>query len=405
VRPRFCIFLLAAITTMSSAQRPTFKQEKLEGRDAYVLSNTRMRVSALRGAGHIAEIRLLSADPLKNVNPMRVPHYPTIEPWEYDPVKHDALYGGGNDRLLMAGYMGHLLNFPIFGDPSAEEVRNGLEKHGEALAVEWKNDKVENSVNEVRLWYSAHLPKTQYKVGRVLTLPRDETVLYIEEWVENLQAFDRPAHWVEHATFGPPFVEPGKTVLDMSATQGVVRGKEETNSLEFGEVQWPNGAAKGGSATDLRVMQAKPNSGTYAGYLMDPQRETSYFTMYNPGYRVLIGYIWHTRDFPWIGDWQENHRVASPPWNGQVVARGMEFGTTPFGGPMKHVVEEGSLFGVPVFLWIGARERLTARYVAFLAEIPEGFRGVENLTVENGSIEITERQTGAVLSIKAAGEW
>jgi hypothetical protein len=138
---------------------------------------------------------------------------------------------------------------------------------------------------------------------------------------------------------------------------------------------------------------------------MDPSREKSYFTMYNPNYRVLIGYIWHTKDFPWMGDWQENHRVSQPPWNGQVAARGMEFGTTPFGGPMKDVVAEGSLFGVPMFRWIGGRERLTARYVAFLTEIPEGFRGVGNLQVNEGAIEITERETGNVLSIKSAREW
>jgi hypothetical protein len=301
--------------------------------------------------------------------------------------------------------MGHLLNFPTFGGPSEDEARNGLGNHGEALAVEWKNDKHESSINEVQLWYSADLPKTKYKVGRVLTLPRDETVLYIEEWVENLEAFDRPAHWVEHATFGPPFVEPGKTVLDMSATKGVIRGNEETNSLAAGEVVWPEGRAKDGAAVDLRVSQPKPASGTYAGYLMDPSRERSYFTMFHPGYHVLVGYIWNTKDFPWIGDWQENGRNTQPPWNSQVIARGMEFGTTPFGGPMKTVVEEGSLYGVPVYRWIGGRKRLTARYVAFLAEIPEGFRGVENVEVREGAIEITERGTGSVISIKSARDW
>ncbi len=405
MRLRLCLLLLIATAAVSFAQRPMFKKEKFEGRDAYVLSNGAMRVSALRGAGHIAEIRLLSPDPRKSVNPMRVPHYPTIDPWEYDPVKHDAIYGSGNDRLLMAGYMGHLLNFPTYGDPSADEARNGLEKHGEALAVEWNDDKVETTAGEVSLWYSAQLPKTKYRVGRVLTLPRDETVLYIEEWVENLEAFDRPAAWVEHATFGAPFVEAGKTVLDMSATQGEVRDSGDSDSLDAGKITWPNGIAKGGGATGLRVMQAKPHSGSYAAYLMDPKRDVSYFTMYNPGYGVLIGYAWHTKDFPWIGDWQENQRVTQPPWNGQVVARGMEFGTTPFGAPMKQVVSEGSLLGVPLFRWIGGRQRLTARYVAFVTEIPDGFQGVANLEVKAGAIEITERETGKVLSIKSAREW
>jgi hypothetical protein len=58
-----------------------------------------------------------------------------------------------------------------------------------------------------------------------------------------------------------------------------------------------------------------------------------------------------------------------------------------------------------VYRWIGGRERQTARYIAFLAEIPEGFRGVENLAVREGAIEITERGTNAVISIKSAREW
>jgi hypothetical protein len=405
VRSQFRFFVLLLIASACFAQRPTFKQEEFEGRDGYVLSTPRMRVTALRGAGHIAEIRLVSRDPLKSVNPMRVPHYPTIEPWEYDPAKHDAVYGGRSDRLLMAGYMGHLLNFPTFGGPSEQEALMGLGTHGEALAVEWKNEKVETAATEVRLWYAAHLPKTQYQTGRVLTLLHDETVLYIEEWVENLLAFDRPAHWVEHATFGPPFVEPGKTILDMPATKGQVRAGRESDSLRAGDIVWPDGTSRDGEKTDLRVMQETPHSGTYAGFLMAPGRDRSYFTMYNSGYRVLIGYIWHTEDFPWIGDWQENHRATTPPWNGQVVARGMEFGTTPFGGPMKNVLKEGSLFGVPVVRWIGARERLTVRYVAFLAEIPEGFRGVADLRVKEGNIEIEERETGNVISVKSTREW
>jgi hypothetical protein len=293
----------------AAAQESSFREERFHGRQAYVLENAQMRVSALRGAGHIAEIRLKSDDPKKNVNPMRVPHFPTIEPWEYDPAKHDRIYGGGTNRWLMSGYMGHLLNFPTFGGPSGNEARSGLGNHGEALAVEWKKDGAEAGERSVRLWYSAHLPKTEYNVGRILTLPGGETVLYIEEWVENLLPFDRPAHWVQHATFGPPFVEAGKNVLDMSATKGQVRGDTSgTNSLAAGDVEWPNGKSFDEKPVSLREMQTRQGAGTYAGYLMDPGRERNYFTMFHKDFNVLIGYIWKTKDFPWIGDWQENHR-------------------------------------------------------------------------------------------------
>ena len=117
--PRVFVWLFASVflPTAALAQKPTFTQEKVHGRDAFVLENSKMRVSALRGAGHIGEIRLKSSDPKTSINPMRVAHFPTIDPWDYDPAKHDPIYGGGPARSLQSGYMGHLLNFPQDGYP------------------------------------------------------------------------------------------------------------------------------------------------------------------------------------------------------------------------------------------------------------------------------------------------
>ncbi len=404
-------FVLSVLSVVVAAGQsphasPRFSRGDFHGRDAYFLENGKIRVAALRGAGHIAEMRFVSDDPKVAVNPMRVPHFQTIEPWQYDPAIHDAIYGGGTNRYLQSGYMGHLLNFPTFGGPSAHESERGLGNHGEALTREWKISSTGESDDAVTLTYAAHLPKTQYDVGRTLTLAAGESVLYVEEWVESLTAFDRPAMWVEHVTFGPPFVEPGKTTLDMSAVKGMVRrGGDATNSLAPGEVTWPRGRNSAGDATDLRIMQAKAGAGTYAGFLMDPDREHAWFTMYHPEYRALIGYVWKTADFPWIGDWQENGRNTQKPWGGQVQARGMEFGTTPFGGTMQNVVSKGAVFGVPNHVWIGAGERKTVRYVAFMLEIPEGFKGVADVRVESGRIRVVERGTSRRFELRSEREW
>ena len=399
------LFLTATLIVVAASNSPSFHRGELHGRDAYFLENSRMRVAALRGAGHIAELSLKADDPKLSVNPMRVPHYATLEPWDYDPARHDAIYGGGTNRILMSGYMGHLLNFPTFGGPSDAEAKAGLGNHGEALTAEWKLDRSEATDDAALLWYSADLPRTRYRVGRVLTLPADETVLYVEEWAENQTDFDRPAMWVQHVTFGPPFVEAGETTLDMSAVKGIIRGGGVGSSVSAGEVIWPEGETSAGKPTDLRVMQPEPNAGLYAGYLMDPDREFSYFTMFHPDYRVLVGYVWRTADFPWIGDWQENGRNKQAPWEGKVKARGMEFGTTPFGGPMKDVVAEGEIFGTPTYRWIPARTRETVRYIAFLTEIPEDYRGVADVQVENGRLRVLERGGGREIEVRSAQPW
>ena len=83
----------------------------------------------------------------------------------------------------------------------------------------------------------------------------------------------------------------------------------------------------------------------------------------------------------------------------------MEFGTTPFGGPMEEVVAAGKLYDVPMYRWIEGREKATVRYAVFLAEIPAGYQGVANLETKDGRIVITERETGRTISLKSGREW
>ncbi len=318
-----------------SGQTASFHEDTLHGRRAFVLENDRMRVSTLPGGGFIGEIRFKSADPKMSVNPMRVPHYQTIDPYTYDVAKHGAIYGTDMQRRLMSGYMGHFLCFPHFGASSKAEFANDYGQHGEALAVEWKQQKVETRKDGVTLWYTADLPKTQYRVERAITLPSDETVGYVEESVENLTLFDRPMQWVQHITFGPPFLELNKTYVDASVAKAVVRSKQE-----YAEASWPEMKDSAGRAVDLRVF-----SGSTGTWLLDRSRPKVYFTMYNSGYPVLLGYIFPSAQNPWILDWQENQRAKQIPWEGKVIARAICIGDSPAQG-LRGAIERGSVLGV-----------------------------------------------------------
>ncbi len=398
------VFLLAAALPLS-AETPTVKTEKLHGRPAWVLENGIIRVSALRGGGHLGEIRFLSNDARKAINPMRVPHYPTIDPQLYDPARHDAIYGDSTHRWLSSGYMGHLLCFPSFGPSSEDEARNQLGNHGEAPIVEWKQGRIDRTADRVTLWYSAELPRTQYRVERAITLRASEPLVYVEEWVENTANFDRPINWVQHATFGPPFIEPGKSFYDVSGTRGEVGGGAAAgNSLKPGaEVAFPSGIAANGKPTDLRAMQTAEAAGTYWVVRSDPARPLSWFTMYHASYPVLIGYVFPAADNPWIADWQENKRNSIKPWNNQAVARGIEFGTTPFAEGLRKSVERGSLYGTPTYRWIGGRQKLKTTWTAFLVEVPVGYAGVQDVSVQDGRLTLVERNSGRQISIPATG--
>jgi len=390
--PSFLLFGLPAILL---GQTASFHEDRLHGRRAFVLENDHMRVSTLPGGGFIGEIRFKSSDPKKSVNPLRVPHYPTIDPFTYDVAKHGDLYGTGIQRRLISGYMGHFLCFPHFAASSPAEFSQDYGQHGEAIAVEWKLNQAERQGNDASLRYSADLPMTRYRVDRTITLPADETVAYVEESVENMMPVDRPMQWVQHVTFGPPFLELNKTYADGSVERAVLRQGQGSPS----EKSWPQFQDGSGNTVDLRVFSGHANT-----WIMDRSGPRVWFTMYNEDYPVLIGYILESAPNPWVFDWQENQRVTEKPWDGKVIARAICIGDSTVSG-LRNAVQRGRDMGLPVYSWIEARQKRTQHYVFFLTEIPLGYKGVARLRIEDGHILLTERQTGKTIAIKSAREW
>lgn len=388
--PAASLRALSLLPLALPAQPPRFAEEKLHGRHAYVLSNGIVRASVLKGGGHIAELRFLTGDAARQVNPFRVPHYPTIEPYDYNPAKHDAIYGDTPHRVLHSGYMGHLLCFPFYGPVSSdEEARNGLGNHGEAPIVEWRLVRHAATADAVSIDVEAELRATRFRVGRRITLARGATGLRVEEWVENLLPFDRPVNWMQHATFGPPFAESGATMLDMDATRG--------DAAPLGEHAWPKLKTATGNA-DARPMVGE-NSGRYIAWLLDPRNEEHWFTLYNEKFPLLIGYTFPAADNPWLGDWMENRRNTTIPWNGQAVARGIEFGSTPYAEGLRKSIERGTLLGARTFRWIGGYQRVHTSFTVWLAPLPARYRGTGSVKKNPAGYSVIESENGRNISV------
>jgi hypothetical protein len=156
--------------------------------------------------------------------------------------------------------------------------------------------------------------------------------------------------------------------MDASFNNG--KGSQQPDA----EFEWPHCPLKSGETEDLRLFTAAPVSAGFTAHLMDPTLEHAWFAAWSPASRVLLGYVWRRRDFPWLARWEENHLRTQPPWNGAGLACGMEFGVSPFVESRRAMVNRGTLFGVPTFRWIPARTRVCIDYCAFLGvrdRIPE----------------------------------
>ena len=324
-----------------------------KGREAVTIENENLRVTALVEGGHIAEVLEKSS----GVSPLWVPHWDSIEPSLYTPEQHPQ-FGSGPDAKLLAGIMGHNLCLDLFGGPSTEEAALGYTAHGEGSVVGYEIGESHDGF-EMR----AILPLAQISFSRALQLQGN--FVRIRETVESLAAFDRPIAWTQHVTLSPPFLDPATTIFRASMTRSIVASFDpgfDAYLKRDAEFDWPNAPRTDGGISDLGQMQpAAPASG-YTTHLADPMREDAYFIAYSPQYQLAFGCTWKRKDFPWMGIWEENCSRQQAPWNGCCIARGMEFGVSPFPESRRDMVDRRRLFAVPSYRWLPARSRQEVEY-------------------------------------------
>jgi hypothetical protein len=328
-------------------------QTTYRGRHAASIENEHLRVTVLRGGGHVAEV----FDKRAGVNPLWTPPWRSIEPSHYDPRRHPE-YGGTVESSLLAGIMGHNLCLDIFGGPSAAEARAGVPVHGEASTADFDISAASDSIV-----MRASLPRARLEVERRLEL-RGRAV-WIRETVQNPDGVDKPVGWTQHVTLGPPFLQKGRTRFRASVTQSRVFESAfgAGDYLRIGaDFDWPQAPRIQGGSADLRVFTDAPVSSAYTAHLTDPARTDAFFVAYSPDSRLAFGYVWQRRDFPWLGIWEENLSRAQPPWNSNTITRAMEFGVSPFPETRQAMVERGRLFDTPGFRWIPAGSQVSVEY-------------------------------------------
>jgi hypothetical protein len=327
--------------------------ERFNGRRAAIVENAALRVTVLEGGGHIASI----LDKASGISPLWIPPWPSIEPSAYDPQVHTE-YGSGVEARLLASIMGHNLCLDLFGAPSPEELDAGQSAHGEGSIVVYTFDG-----SGTHLTMRADFPIAQLRFERQLDL-FDHTIR-VREVVESLSASDRPIAWTQHVTIGPPFLERGATEFRASATRSLVfEGPFGLGDyLEPGaEFDWPHAPRAAGGTVNLHRFADAASSSAYTAHLMDPAQPDAFFVAFSPRASLAFGCVWRTADFPWMGIWEENHSRTQPPWNGQTLTRGIEFGVSPMPESRRAMIDRGRLFGIPTYRWIPAKTKVAVQY-------------------------------------------
>lgn len=375
------ILFLALAVVPALAQR----EISFEGRNAIVIENDKIELLLLPQGGAFASLTL--KDDREKTNPM------------WNPLKLAREAGQDVNAVTSTG---HFVCVDGFGGVSNEERAAGLLNHGEAHRQPWKVILHREDGPRQTFRFEANLPVVQEVFRRTVALDAEQQVVYVESELESLLGFDRPISWAEHATIGPPFLVPERTVIDTSAGRCMTRpGSARApgtprRTIPEREFTWPLAPADGGGVADLRRMPGGHNSMDHSGCTLDPHRELAFVTAIHLDKRLLLGYVWKREDFPWIQKWM------SYPAAGTRQALGLEFGTQPFDVPRRQTVDLGKMFDVPAFRWLPAKSRITARFLMFFTRVPEGFAKVDDVAVQGGKVILRDLGSGKTLELATA---
>ena len=388
------------------SDKPACKKTKWNGREAYTLSNDLVQMVTLPGGGHIAEFQFLAGTGLPVLNPLWVPPWKTIEPQRYRAEKHAALYGPPNEGKLLSGIAGHNICLDYFGPPSPEEAAQGLSTHGEAPSVLWKKTKLRATAEQVALTLAVRLPVAGLRFSRETRLRRGESVAYLTETVTNEKKADHFFHWQQHVTLGPPFLGHETTRITIPATRARTHpGGYGENDLLADErnFHWPFAPARAGGSVDLSRPFVKDGWGFLATVLINPRRSMGFIAVLNEPDRLLLGYCFQRRDYPWVTLWEENLSRTNAPWKGRSQTRGLEFGSTPHPLTRRAAFATAPLFDTPTFSVVPAKGRKTSKYFCFLAHVPESFGAVREIQLAKDEILVQGTGRRSSVRVPAAG--
>lgn len=357
------------------------------GRKGWEIDNGTLKLVMLEGGGHLAS---LVHRERPGVNPLWVPIWKTIEPWTYRP-QDAARY----EAALLASICGHNLCLGWFGQPSAAEAKAGMGGHGEAPVARWRLLRKAVTRREAVLACQCVLPVAAMKFTRTVRMRKGSDTIQVREEIVSLARRDLPFTMCEHVTFGPPFLAKGVTLFDMPATEGhtfpgafsgLQRLKADT------AFRWPKGPRAKGGTVDLRTIgRETPKSSDFSTQLMDPAREDAWFSAVNPDRGLAVAYVWKRRDFPWVGNWEENYERKIKPWVNKSLTRGMEFANTPFPQGLRKAVDRGAFHGEPTFRWLPAREKVVVDYSILARPVDQGCRGVKDIRRDGATLAVDFR--------------
>lgn len=271
-----------------------------------------------------------------------------------------------------APFQGHFLCLGRWGAPTPGEMEMGVPHNGEATNRMWRI----GSKSSSKLVMSYESSLDDLEIVREVEFIGNEAMFRVTERVGNTNTVGRLNNIVQHVTLGPPFLSTS-TLVFTNAGPGFFQDHSYPDPHRW-EYEWP--VAKDSLGNEYDLQRSDIDYNYVSTHLVEDT--VGWIAAWNPDRKILLGYVWHKDDYPWVNVW--NHMNEGKP-----VAKGLEFGTTGIGKPYQDLLAVDTRFhGYNSFEFLDAGETVEKSFYGFLTTIDMEFDEIIKVTIKQNKIHL-----------------
>lgn len=305
----------------------------------------------------------------------------TINPFSWSIPQKDMPINNQNG----APFQGHFLCLGRWGAPTDGEIKAGVPHNGQAGNQLWT---IVEQTKDNFLHIRSIALLDGIVADRKIYFDENKAVFGVVDCVQSTLSVGRLFNIVQHTTIGAPFLSKS-TIIDTNADKGFMQHLSFPDPHKY-EYVWPKGVIDSvGTIVDLT--RSDTSNSYVSTHLFD--ENIGWVTASSPDCGLMIGYVWKTRDYPWLNVWHEMK-------NGEPCAKGLEFGTTGIGKSYVDLLKRDTRFyDQNSFFYLDALESFEKSFICFQVKIPSNYKGVKEVKLENNTVIVVEKDSQQVHNI------
>ena len=279
-----------------------------KGMKTLVMENRLVRiVFLLDKGGDIIELKYKPLDldlmwhaPQGHVNPAEyIPPIATAE------SSFNDLYGGGWQDAL-----------PVIGNGPQEHRGAKYGTHGETPVMRWNCEILEAEGSAASAVLRVEGIRYPFALEKTVRIENDQTSLHLSERLSNLSPQILEFFWLQHPSFGEPFLAPGNTIALPPISE--IENFDEMNPngrIAGGSFSWPVVKSRRGAAPiDLSEIPPRDLVAEETSFI---KVKEGWYALKNPRLGLTFRLEWDPQIFRWVWFWQ-NYNLPDYPYYGSA---------------------------------------------------------------------------------------